>query len=193
MHALNLRRSRLHLAPFAEKLVIYELANPFPPPPPPLPSPTHSYKITLIASELVISMEKFHRARPQPLVHFLFWRAFVYNLEFRSSSPTSPFFWPSIDETTPFRSVNAQFRGNNMLFYTESHRANTSFLRAESLLPFNPLEKLWCTYRVIFRILRSRPVSRVASLLSFVFTNQMWFFSVAWTVYRKWRELVHGS
>lgn len=141
MHALNLRRSRLHLAPFAEKLVIYELANPFPPPPP-LPSPTHSYKITLIASELVISMEKFHRARPQPLVHFLFWRAFVYNLEFRSSSPTSPFFWPSIDETTPFRSVNAQFRGNNMLFYTESHRANTSFLRAESLLPFNPLEKL---------------------------------------------------
>lgn len=71
-------------APFAEKLVIYELANPFPPPPR-FHHPHILTRLPLLRVSSSFRWRNFIEPRPQALVHFLFWRAFIYNLECGSS------------------------------------------------------------------------------------------------------------
>lgn len=71
-------------APFAEKLVIYEPANPFPPPPR-FHHPHILTRLPLLRVSSSFRWRNFIEPRPQALVHFLFWRAFIYNLECGSS------------------------------------------------------------------------------------------------------------
>lgn len=168
-------------APFAEKLVIYELANPFPPPPR-FHHPHILTRLPLLRVSSSFRWRNFIEPRPQALVHFLFWRAFIYNLECGSS----------LHHVTLHRwndPVSFGFRGNNVCAFTRNRIAPTQPFSGRNRCSFKPLfQNLWCTYRVIFRILRSRPVSRVVASL-----RDAILFGCLDSVYWKWRELICGS
>lgn len=166
-------------APFAEKLVIYELANPFPPR---FHHPHILTRLPLLRVSSSFRWRNFIEPRPQALVHFLFWRAFIYNLECGSS----------LHHVTLHRwndPVSFGFRGNNVCAFTRNRIAPTQPFSGRNRCSFKPLfQNLWCTYRVIFRILRSRPVSRVVASL-----RDAILFGCLDLVYWKWRELICGS
>lgn len=105
IHALNFRRSRLHLAPSPEKLIIYELANPFP------PLRFHHPHILTRLPLLQASSSSFRWRNFKRSCTFSFpVLSYIISNVGRAPQPRL-LLDPSIDETIPFRSVNAQFRG----------------------------------------------------------------------------------
>lgn len=90
-------------APFAEKLVIYELANPFPPP----PRFHHPHILTRLPLLRVSSSFRWRNfIEPRPSKHSCTFSSGVlsYIISNVGRAYTTS---PSIDETTPFRSVFA--------------------------------------------------------------------------------------